>query len=225
VAPLLAISPHLDDAVFGAGERIAAHPQAMVVTVFAGRPPAGTPLTPWDRDAGFDDADDVIGARREEDRTALRALGARPVWLDFRDAQYGPTPAVEAVADVVEAAVVASGAPTVLAPLGLFHGDHHLTHAAALAVARRRPRLTWLLYEEPMYRLVPGLVDARLAGLGRAGLRPRPCPALARSDDRRAAKRRAVAAYRSQLRALATPGRPGWADALAPERCWRVTPR
>ena len=35
-------------------------------------------------------------------------------------------------------------------------------------------------------------------------------------------KRRAVACYRSQLRALSTPGRPGFADVFATEGYWRL---
>jgi len=51
-ARLTVISPHLDDAVFGAGELIAAHPGAIVITAFAGIP-SGDGLTGWDRDCGF----------------------------------------------------------------------------------------------------------------------------------------------------------------------------
>jgi hypothetical protein len=36
-------------------------------------------------------------------------------------------------------------------------------------------------------------------------------------------KRQAVACYASQLRALATPGRPGHSDALKGERYWELT--
>jgi LmbE family N-acetylglucosaminyl deacetylase len=69
--PLLVISPHLDDAVFSCGQLLEVHPGATVVTIFAGRPPPGTPLTDWDSAAGFGPGEDPIGRRREvEKRTA-----------------------------------------------------------------------------------------------------------------------------------------------------------
>jgi LmbE family N-acetylglucosaminyl deacetylase len=88
---LIVVSPHLDDAVLGCGHLLAQRPGAVVITVFAGRPPRRERVTPWDAAAGFGPGDDVVGARRMEDRRALGALGARPLWLPFLDAQYGPS--------------------------------------------------------------------------------------------------------------------------------------
>jgi LmbE family N-acetylglucosaminyl deacetylase len=218
---LAVVSPHLDDAVFGCGALIAAHRGSTVITVFAGRPRRPGPLPPWDVDAGFVDGDDVIARRRAEDRRALAVLSARPHWLEFPDAQYGGTPALADVTPALEAAIAATGARTVVVPLGLFHGDHHLAHAAALAVLVRRPDLAWLAYEDAMYRRIPGLLEERLGTLRQAGV----SAVRARLDTGGASrlKPRALAAYRSQLRALATPGRPGHADALAPEGYWRLS--
>lgn len=216
--PLVAVSPHLDDAVFGCGALLAAHAPSTVITVFAGRPPRGTPLPPWDRAAGFDDGDDVVDARRAEDRAALGTLGAEPVWLDFLDAQYGPSPPVESIAADLEAALLRTAPATVCIPLGLFHSDHALAHAAALALVRRHRGWRWLAYEEAVYRRVPGALDARLDALRRAGIDAAPLAGLPAPIR----KQRALACYRSQLRALATPGRPGHADALVPERYWRL---
>jgi hypothetical protein len=64
---LLVLSPHCDDAVLACGEMLEAHPGSVVATVFAGCPPAGAPLTEWDRAAGFQAGDDVMNARRAED--------------------------------------------------------------------------------------------------------------------------------------------------------------
>jgi LmbE family N-acetylglucosaminyl deacetylase len=218
ITPLVAVSPHLDDAVLGCGALLAAHPRSTVITVFAGRPPRGMPVPPWDRAAGFVDGEDVIGARRAEDRAALGTLGAEPVWLDFLDAQYGPPPPVGSIATNLEAALLRTAPATVCIPLGLFHSDHALAHAAALALVRRYRGWCWLAYEEAMYRRVPGALEARLDALRRAGIDAAPLAGLAAPAD----KRRALACYRSQLRALATPGRPGHADALEPERYWRL---
>jgi LmbE family N-acetylglucosaminyl deacetylase len=217
---LVVISPHCDDAVFGCAELLARRPGAVVVTVFAGRPPAGQPLTPWDARAGFGERDDVMTARRAEDRAALAVLRARPRWLSFRDAQYGGPLDARAVVDDLTDAIVASRPETVAIPLGLFHEDHRTTHEAALRVARRRPDIDWVLYADALYRRIPGLVERRLATLRDAGLTATPLPQRGRGHA--ALKRRAVRCYRSQLRALASPGMPGWGDAFARERYWRL---
>lgn len=218
--PLLVVSPHLDDGVLACGEALAANPGSVVVTVFAGPPPAGAPLTGWDRDAGFRPGDDAIGARRAEDARALRTLDAAPRWLDFADAQYGAPPPIATLADALAGVVAAVEPPAVLFPLGLFHADHARTAEAALAVRRRLPAPRWIAYAEPLYRRIPGLLAARLGALEAAGLAPRRLSLAPRTASAR--KRRAVACYASQLRALATPGRPGHADAFAAERYWTV---
>lgn len=218
--PVLVISPHLDDAVFGCGELLAACPGSVVVTAMAGRPPQYAELTPWDALAGFQPGDDVVAARRVEDRAALAVLAARPVWLEFLDSQYRDSPTIEALAVALDASLLEAGLATVVLPLGLFHSDHHLTHAAAIAVWRRRPDPSWFAYEDALYRKVPDLGTARLQALQRDGVNA--TPVAVRHGDRREVKRRAMQQYASQLRALATPGKPGYDDALEPERYWRL---
>ena len=218
--PLIVVSPHLDDAVFGCGELLATCPGSVVITAMAGRPAHYAELTPWDALAGFQPGDDVVAARRAEDRAALAVLAARPVWLPFLDSQYRDSPTVEALAAALEAAILDTGLATVLLPLGLFHSDHHLTHAAAIAAARRRPDRSWFAYEDALYRQIPDLAATRLQALQRDGVSA--VPIAVAHVDRREAKRRAMHQYASQLRALATPGKPGSEDALAPERYWRL---
>jgi LmbE family N-acetylglucosaminyl deacetylase len=214
------VSPHCDDAVFACGALLHAHPGAVVVTVFAGSPPAGSTPTEWDAAAGFVQGDDPVARRREEDRRALTLLDARPVWLPFRDRQYGRSAPPAAVAAVLETVVRAADATAVVLPLGLFHDDHACTHEAGLVVLGRLPALAWFAYEDAIYRRFPGdLPGRRLTRLARAGFRPVPVRLAVGSED---TKRRAIACYRSQLRALATPGRPGHADAFAAERYWRI---
>ena len=229
--PVLVVSPHLDDAVLGCGQLLALSPGSVVVTVFAGSPPAGDHLTEWDAAAGFQLGDDPMARRREEDRAALGVLDARPVWLDFLDAQYQSSPTVEEIAARLEPLVRECETQRVLIPLGLFHSDHHLTHAACLAVARRYPDLNtvdrsdfdigWIAYEEPSYRHVLGLVEERFEALRNAGVTAT-CVASTDGELGMAQKRRALAQYRSQLRALSTPGRPGYANAYEPERYWAL---
>ena len=107
------VSPHMDDAVLGLGQLLAANPGVTVVTVFAGRPAAyPEPMTRWDQLAGFKPGDDVIAARRDEDTKALTELDAIPVWLDHVEHQYLPREEwvqADAVAETVqELALVAA---------------------------------------------------------------------------------------------------------------------
>lgn len=219
--PVVVISPHLDDAVFGCGQLLCMHPGSVVITALAGPPASYETVTGWDAAAGFGPGDDVIAARRAEDRAALAILHARPVWLDFLDDQYGNSPSVALLADGLERAIIATGLTTIYVPLGLFHNDHKLTHAAMLRVRDRHPAFVWFGYEEPNYRLVPHLRSERLQALRAAGIIA--TPADVSSDGGRDAKRAAVAAYRSQLRALAAPGMPGVEDVFASERYWRLS--
>src|SRR5262245_17965681 len=220
---LAAISPHLDDAVFGSGDAIREHPGASVVTVFAGVPPARGELTPWDVASGFEVGEDAVAARRDEDRAALALLGAVPHWLSFLDSQYADLPAAAEVAEALDVALRLIRPEIVVIPLGIWHSDHALAHEAAISLVARHPQLEWMAYEDAIYRRFPGDgVARRRRDLAARGLQLAPM-----SPGRPAAeiKRRSIAGYRSQLRALAAPGGPGWEDALEPERHWRLLPR
>jgi LmbE family N-acetylglucosaminyl deacetylase len=212
---VLVVSPHCDDAVFGCGQLLAARPGAVVVTVFAGAPSSYATVTRWDTAAGFGAGDDVMAARRAEDHAALERLGARPLWLPFLDSQYGATPTILDVAGALDLVIGDLGPDTVVVPLGLFHSDHAIAHEAALALLARHRHRQWLAYEDALYRRIAGLIDARLARLAAADVAAEPAGAMPAGALER--KREAVACYRSQLRALAAPGHPGYADAFAPE--------
>jgi len=215
---IVVISPHYDDGVLSCGEVLAGAPGAVVITVFGGSPAAYDSLTPWDAACGFTGLEDVVAARREEDRRALRRLGASPAWLPFCDRQYGSPPAEEVIAHVLRAAVDAASPTAVLMPLGLFHDDHRLAHSAALAVRRERPHLRWVAYADAIYRRVPGLVEDQLQSLRAARIETR--PAVLGIGRHVARKRDAVQCYESQLRALSAPGYPGVADVFRPESYW-----
>ncbi len=219
--PVVVISPHLDDAVLGCGQLLFMHPGSVAITALAGPPARYETVTVWDAAAGFGPGDDVIAARRAEDRAALAVLHGRPVWLDFLDDQYGNSPSVARLARGLERAIIATGMTTIYIPLGFFHTDHKLTHAAMLRVRDHHPTFAWFGYEEPNYRLVPHLQSERLQALLAAGIVA--TPAGASSDAERDAKCQAVAEYRSQLRALTAPGLPGMADVFAAERYWRLS--
>jgi len=178
-------------------------------------------MTEWDRAAGFVPGDDVVRLCREEDRRALRLLGSVPVWLDFLDSQYGRSPTVPDIASAL-AGIVDRHAPRAIAfPLGLYHSDHALAHAAALRLVPRFPETRWLMYEDALYRRIPGAVDGQTAALERAGYALREVK-VATDENAAHVKHQAIGCYASQLKALATPGRPGHRDTGAPERYLEV---
>ena len=216
-ARLTVISPHLDDAVFGAGEVIAAHPGAVVITAFAGIPP-GDVLTGWDRDCGFSGSRQAMFARRREDAEALGQLRATPCWLDFCDAQYAPPPDPADIRAALARELEAHESDVVAFPLGLFHSDHQLVARAALDLIDAER--IWLAYEDALYRRLPRAVEDRLIELAEVGITIGKITALTPNSSM--LKTRAVLCYSSQLRGLGTPGRAGQEDLAEPERYWRL---
>jgi LmbE family N-acetylglucosaminyl deacetylase len=216
VIDLLVVSPHLDDAVFSCGTLLAQHPGSGVVTALAGLPPDTSGVTEWDRASGFVSSTAAVAARRAEDRAGLAVLRAEPHWLDFPDSQYGGSPDAEALAAALVDVLLDTRPVSVLLPLGLFHSDHVLTHVAA-RLAVERVGLPWILYEDAIYRCYPRLREEKLESLARDGH----TLSLVTVPADTPTKRAAVACYRSQLRALGTPGRPGHDDVFAEERYWR----
>ena len=216
---VLVVSPHLDDAVFSCGGLIAAADDAAVVTIFAGVPAnAETCVTEWDTACGFSNTREAIEQRRGEDKRALAVLGARSVWLDFCDSQYGNTPELTQVADALMQVIQREKPETILVPAGLFHSDHDLAHRAALQVRRDRRQSVWLMYEDALYRSIDGLLQRRLAQLLEAHIVA--TPFAFDTHSRLHERLEAAQCYLSQLRGLNTPGRLGYADLQMPERYW-----
>ncbi|WP_414445222.1 PIG-L deacetylase family protein [Burkholderia sp. 22PA0106] len=221
-APLFVVSPHLDDAVFGCAALLATRPGAIVCTVFAGTP-ASPQRRPWDQAAGFAHSTAAMAGRLHEDAQALACCGARGVHLAFLDDQYGASPDVPTLARALAEQLALSPGVVPLLPLGLRHPDHRRV-AEAWRYLRRTGRLgACLVYEEAIHRNAHGEVEHCLDALRRSGARITPldggwCPD--REGDRaRDVKRRAVAAYASQLRAF---GSGPLGDLDRPERYWRV---
>jgi LmbE family N-acetylglucosaminyl deacetylase len=213
----LVISPHLDDAVFSCGAWLIDHPGCLVLTLFAGLPAdAWRQSTGWDRRSGFASAAEAIATRRGEDIVALASLEARPLHLEFVDAQYGEAAPQGALAAAI-AEVLDRHRPTgVLGPLGLFHSDHLLAReATALALAGRG--LEERLYEDLPYAAQPGVLQQRLADLAGDGCRLQPAMPQPRGDAVR--KRAAVYTYASQWNAFGPQSR---AALELPERHWTL---
>ncbi|MEK6346697.1 MAG: PIG-L family deacetylase [Burkholderia sp.] len=222
-APLFVVSPHLDDAVFGCAALLATRPGAVVCTVFAGTP-AAEQRRPWDAAAGFDNARDAMAERLREDACALACCGARGIYLDFLDDQYGGSPDAAALTHALAGQLARHPGAVPVLPLGLRHPDHRRVADAWLALLRAGRITRCLVYEEALHRSAAGETGRRLAVLDRAGLRVTPldenwCGARA-MPPARDLKRRAVAAYASQLRAF---GAGPLDDLERPERYWHVT--
>jgi LmbE family N-acetylglucosaminyl deacetylase len=224
---LIVLSPHLDDGVFSCGEAIASAGRAVVITVFAGMPSAGSQLTAWDAACGFQSGDAVMAARRREDENALDRLGAIPLWLDFLDAQYGPRPSPTDIAPYLFAAIRAAWKERwinrVCFPLGLFHSDHVLVHEATLDVIDEFPDAEWVLYEDMPYRSVDDLRDRAVDRLHGQGIQTALFPSP-RTGDGQHRKRDAVACYASQLRGLKVLADVGSSELFDEEHYLRVIP-
>jgi LmbE family N-acetylglucosaminyl deacetylase len=214
---LLAVSPHLDDAVFGAGELLATSDAAVVVTVFAGLPQQAH-ASEWDGKSGFRSGEEAVAARRREDQAALAILQCVPRWQPFLDSQYGASPTIEQVVESLRDELCRQTYHVVAMPLGLFHSDHRLVHQACRVLMEELDGASWIAYEDALYRRMPGLLQERLADLHGAGVRATPLT-VAHPPDTTTRKARAVACYESQLRAF---GPNGASDTTAPERYWML---
>jgi LmbE family N-acetylglucosaminyl deacetylase len=224
---VLVCSPHFDDAALGAAHMLFAHPGSTVVTAFGG-PPARYPDPPteWDALGGFRSGDDVVALRREEDRAAMRMLGATPIWLDFVDHQYlasaeraEPKEIAAALADVL-----ASVEPTaVFLPMGLANPDHVALHDAGMLLAPEHPEAAWFCYEDSGYKHIPGLLAWRIAKLFASDLWPTPMIVPVDVDHDR--KRVAIECYASQLPPLNRDHSLGARiGGGAPEQFWLLEP-
>lgn len=223
------ISPHLDDAVFSCGYLLAESRDALVITVFAGVPDAGIQAAPWDTATGFSSGYQAVLARRDEDSESMRRLGATGTWLNFWDGQYGRSYQTTDLVPALKTILQQRGG-TILFPMGLVHPDHLLTSNACLAVRealRTQPYIedgatdlpiNWFVYEEAVYRRVPGMAAARIASWKQAGIGMCAVKFPSSSLKRKA---HAVAAYQSQLPLFGALKR---VDMILPEHYWRLDP-
>ena len=209
----LALSPHLDDAVFSCGgmlARLASNGWRVVVaTLFTESVPDPTGFAlACQTDKGLGPDVDYMALRRQEDAAALAALGAEPVWMPFREAPhrgYGsaaalfaaPLPADDAI--VTDLAQAIAGLCAMLAPRLLLapqaiggHVDHVRTIEAIDRAAPAIPVLRWRDFPYDLREAVPPEpFGSRFAGL--------PARDVALTPTERDAKRAACLAYGSQL--------------------------
>jgi LmbE family N-acetylglucosaminyl deacetylase len=129
------------------------------VTVFANDPDSEAPASSWDAACGFRTEGEAARLRREEDRRACQLLAATPIWLPFRDKDYGRR-AEEGAAIWASVAESALSADTVLTPgFPLYHPDH--SWLTRLVLEKGLPGARVGLYVEQPY------ATFRLLGRGR----------------------------------------------------------
>lgn len=201
---LLAVSPHLDDAVFSAGAMLwtaARHGWRVVIaTVFTGNVarPSGFALA-CQLDKGLGPEIDYMALRRAEDREACAILGAENRHLPlleaphrrYEDARalFGPVrtddPAWRDVKEQLSALMDEVSPDHVLGPLGMGgHVDHLIVRDA---LARAAPLIPCSLWEDWPYFDRTDPCDRSLAR------------AEHMSSNARTAKLRACEAYKTQL--------------------------
>jgi LmbE family N-acetylglucosaminyl deacetylase len=197
----------------------------VVVTVFSSGPVSSDSLSLWDRECGsFEPGDNVPAIREGEDDDALGRLGASALRFGFWDEQYRATSAslvgrarrratralgragvepglLKAVSGQLSAMISESSLKAWFAPLGVRHGDHELTTAAFLLVAREMQDRQWFIYDDLPYarEQVDEAATARRR-IADAGFTLEEASAATTADASR--KRDVIACYRSQLRGL-----------------------
>lgn len=203
---VVAVSPHLDDAVMSLGSTLARAAQAgakiEILTVFSDIPSSKAPASAWDRQCGFATEGEAATARREEDRHACSILGAEPRWLNFGAECYERRGSDDDIWSAVAAAT--RDADTVLIPgFPLAHADHARLSELVLRKGLGCARIA--LYAEQPYMFTHGKTPVSATLPAPLNLIAGASPAWTRVRSNRAhrrAKYRAVRSYRSQLRHL-----------------------
>lgn len=204
---LVAVSPHLDDAVLSIGATLShlAHGgvDVRVLTVFGGDPSQDREPGASNLRAGFGSTGHAARARRREDDAACACLGVQPVRLAFDDDEMS---AREPAALRAALTPALRDAQVVLAPGSpLQHPDHLLVAttvaacvppAAVLARYLEQPYATW-------QALSRSTRSARSTTL--RSTTPRGAPDVARPDVT-AGWSRSSACWRCQRRKLAAAG-------------------
>ena len=218
------LSPHLDDVVYSCGGtlgvQVSSGLRPLVITIFAGIPPANTNLSPFalqlHRSWGADLTKEpgyMVEVRRQEDAAALDYLQADYLWLDFPDAIYrgqpaqytseeqiigGPIHPADQIIDRQLAELLLnlqSRLPDTVwyAPLGVGrHVDHQLVCSAADRLVQRGAKVYF--YEDFPYVTHDGALQTRLEELG-ANFEPN----FVEMSEYLSVRQEAAAVYASQI--------------------------
>ena len=212
---VLAVSPHLADAVAGCADLLGRNAGSLVVTVFAGSPSAGS-YGPQRNRRGVA-ADAAFAARQEEDLLALYLLDASPVWLEFSDSHDGPRPRPDAIIDALAEQIARHSPDSVVFPLGLGAEQHRLVADACLRLCAGAPARRWIAYADPCAHALARPCEPRRRDLRSRGFVLDPLPGLPMS----ARKGHAVDCY-SRSPARDAPGEPLLGAVFLPEQYWQI---
>jgi LmbE family N-acetylglucosaminyl deacetylase len=222
LAPVIIISPHLDDGVLSCAQLIDASSDVTVVTVLAGAPNEHHEGYN-SRSTGENFAPNAMKRRRAEDADALSLLSSKFEWLDFLDGDYmDERPRVDddhVIRDAIVRVLRKENPVSVISPLGLYHDDHLLVSDVCLEIARQG-EFEWYLYMDMPYGLaIPTTVSQRLAIVEETLDLKSLEPFSGNPDVKRLSMKRYVSQYGPTKRSH----RRGFRAAMkAPERYWRV---
>lgn len=148
---VIAISAHVDDAVFSAWSLLAQGARVTLVTVCAGAPTLGTPVTQHDVVTGSTDSFKRGLERRAEERELAADHGWDAVELDFLDEPYRKGEHDLAAISQALVEVLRGREGEILLPAGIgLHPDHIAVRDAGLmALARLKRERCWLFADLP----------------------------------------------------------------------------
>jgi LmbE family N-acetylglucosaminyl deacetylase len=213
-APLLLVSPHLDDAILSCEALVGRDEPLDVLTVFTGFPDPPQ-RSWWDAECGFASSSESVATRRREDEAAFAGTPHRRTYLDLLELQYAPRRTQDdrrAVKEAIAGWLRENPAGTVALPAGAGfrptwrtrlrrvapspaqHTDHVFVRDLALDVIRDADSAC-LLYEELPY-VWGGPADEEAAAFAQT-LERRLEPVVVPVDRGRKAAR--FAAYASQV--------------------------
>nr|BBH95738.1 GlcNAc-PI de-N-acetylase [Thermogemmatispora argillosa] len=216
------LSPHFDDVVYSCGGTIALQTlqreNSLVITVFAGIPGPDLKLSSFARRiqrtmSSSREAFSLVELRRQEDQRACSWLQADCLWLDYLDAIYRGSPALQRwrraigggirqvdawlVEDLLQLCLALHRRLPSLhwyAPLGIGgHIDHRVVSAAAFRLLVYGANVAF--YEDFPYVLRPSALRKRLREVGIAMQ-----PHLVEISDTLALRQQAASLYASQVR-------------------------
>jgi LmbE family N-acetylglucosaminyl deacetylase len=217
----LVVSTHFDDAVLSLSHVLQrAGARATVVTVCAGAPPSGLPVSEWDALSGYTSGPEAAHSRAREDLRACAVTGARRTLLHHVDGPYRERPLkAGAIRSAVELLLGAGDVLWMPAAIG-GHPDHVVVRAALLPLAARLAPARLRVYADLPYAGRHGHRLPRAVAAALPGLRGRRVPVTGKAFER---KLEAVLCHESQIAPL-TDGEPRLLDpdgVLASERVWR----
>jgi LmbE family N-acetylglucosaminyl deacetylase len=228
-APVLVLSPHLDDAVLGCWSLLSSRKQIVVANVFDGVPPPGL-LTPWDRLTGATDSAARMHERLQEDREALALAGHRSIGLGFLEEQSRQrAPSIAAILSALGERVPFASRLVVPAGIG-GRIDHVIVRNMAHELWRRGIPVqlytelfyaaaygwpAWVTGQTPNPHLVQSAYWEAFLASSPWGPHDTLSPRVSKlTDEQIAAKLEALRKYRTQYPALSGGDRDSLADPL-----------